>query len=145
MSTTDDRDRGLYRKYELYRVKEDDSGNVIEHYQVTDPFFVLRYTTDPHARVALEAYADSCGEEYPGLAADLYRALGIRVEVAQVDISTSLSQYLGKHYRGRWVAVRHGHVVAAGHTLAEAKQRSEGYPDGRTLLYVPESGEDEKR
>ena len=70
-----DRDRGLYRKYELYRVKEDDSGNVYEHYQVEDPFFVLKYTTDPHAAVALAAYAKSCESDYPQLAADLREAL----------------------------------------------------------------------
>lgn len=140
--STNDHQRGLYRKYELFRVKEDDQGNVIERYQVKDPFFALRYTRDPHARAALEAYADSCGEEYPELADDLYRALGIAGEVMKLD-TASLSQYL--RYRGRWMAVQQGHVVAAGDTLAEARQRSDGYPDGRTLLYVPESSEDGKR
>lgn len=72
---TDDRQRGLYRKYELYRVKEDDAGNVREHYQVTDPFFVLKYATDPHAAVAVRAYADSCEAEYPVLAAELRAAV----------------------------------------------------------------------
>ncbi|GAA2418379.1 hypothetical protein [Mycolicibacterium llatzerense] len=80
MSEIDDRERGLYRKYELYRVKEDDSGNVREHYQVTDPFFVLRYTTDPHAAVALKAYADSCEHDYPQLAAELREVLRGRPE-----------------------------------------------------------------
>ncbi|AVO21677.1 sulfatase-modifying factor enzyme [Mycobacterium phage MooMoo] len=66
-----DHNRGLYRKYELYRVSEDGSSR----YRVTDPSFVLRYTRDPHARVALAAYADSCEAEYPALAADLRKAL----------------------------------------------------------------------
>jgi hypothetical protein len=40
------------------------------------PCFVLRYDRDPHARVALLAYADSVKGENPQLAADLYRELG---------------------------------------------------------------------
>ncbi len=135
---SDDKNRGLYRKYALYRVSADDPAH---HFQVFDPFFALRYTTDPHARVALEAYADSCGQEYPKLADDLYRALGIQVETAPADIDTSLSEYLGRHYRGSWVAIRNGHVVATGQNLKEVRQRSEGYPDGRTLIYVPREGE----
>ena len=75
MPDTDDRQRGLYKKYELYRVKENETGEVYEHYQVTDPFFVLKYTTDPHAAVALRAYADSCEADYPALATDLHAAL----------------------------------------------------------------------
>lgn len=67
----DDRQRGLYRKYELHRVNEDGT----HRFQVFDPFFVLRYTTDPHAAVALKAYADSCEHDYPALAADLRAAL----------------------------------------------------------------------
>lgn len=72
---------------------------------------------------------------------DGYRALGIEVGTAQVDISTSLSQYLGDHYRGQWVAIRKGGVVAAGDTLKEAKERSDSSDDPRTLLYVPREGE----
>ena len=60
--------RGLYRKYELFRVSETDPDH---HFQIFDPFFVLRYATDPHARVAAKAYAESCRSEYPQLAADL--------------------------------------------------------------------------
>lgn len=70
-----DRDRGLFRKFELYRVKENDQGEIYEHYQVTEPFFARKYTTDPHAAVALRAYADSCEADYPVLAADLRTAL----------------------------------------------------------------------
>lgn len=67
-----DRQRGLYRKYELYRVDETDP---TQRSLVFDPFFVLRYTRDPHARVALAAYAKSCEADYPQLAADLRAAL----------------------------------------------------------------------
>lgn len=73
MKRDDDRQRGLYRKYELYRVRED--GNGYSRVLVTDPFFVLRYTTDPHAAAALAAYADSCEAEYPVLAAELRELL----------------------------------------------------------------------
>lgn len=71
MPAADDHGRGLYRKFDLFRV----DGNGERSYLVTDPFFVLRYTTDPHARAALKAYADSCRAEYPALADDLDRAL----------------------------------------------------------------------
>lgn len=62
-----DQHRGLYRKYELFRVSVDGE----RMYLVKDPFFVLRHSTDPHAVVALRAYADSCQAECPQLAADL--------------------------------------------------------------------------
>lgn len=140
--STNDHQRGLYRKYELFRVNEDGTPKHL----VTDPFFVLRYTTDPHARVALEAYADSCGQEYPQLADDLYRALGMDVAVAPVDDMTdTLAAHLEAHWAGRWVAVRHGHVVASGDSLSEARRRSDGCPDVRTLLYVPMPSEVETR
>lgn len=64
----DDRERGLYRKYELTRVNEDGS----HLFQVFTPFFVLRYDSDPHARAALVAYAESCRSEYPQLANHLF-------------------------------------------------------------------------
>lgn len=73
MSDDDERQRGLYRKYDLYRVRNADGHEYRE--RVTDPFFALRYTTDPHAAVALRAYADSCENDYPQLAAELREAL----------------------------------------------------------------------
>lgn len=71
--SADDRTRGLYRKYELFRVRHSYGREYRE--RVTDPFFALRYTTDPHAAVALRAYADSCEADYPVLAAELREAL----------------------------------------------------------------------
>lgn len=81
MTDTPDPDaqRGLYRKYELHRVSE----NGDRRYQVTDPFFVLRYTTDPHASAALLAYADACEADSPQLATDLRQAVGPRVLTAK--------------------------------------------------------------
>ncbi|MEU9805478.1 hypothetical protein [Mycobacterium sp. NPDC050853] len=72
MSSVDpDEQRGLYRKYELFRVGDDG-----EHrYQVFDPFFILRYATDRYARVALLAYAEACEAEFPELAMDLRAAV----------------------------------------------------------------------
>ena len=67
MTTTLDTERGLYPKYELHRINEDGS----HRFQVFTPFFVLRYDTDPHARAALVAYAESCRNEYPQLADEL--------------------------------------------------------------------------
>lgn len=58
--------RGFYKKYNVTRVdgKPDDG-----------PFFTLAFNHDPHARVALAAYADSCESENPTLAAELRQAL----------------------------------------------------------------------
>lgn len=39
------------------------------------PWFVLAFAGDPHARVALAAYADSVEAELPQLAADLRKQL----------------------------------------------------------------------
>lgn len=62
MTITDpDQQRGLYGKYRVEKVNGKPVGRV----------FVLAYDTDPHARTALAAYADSCAEDYPQLAADL--------------------------------------------------------------------------
>jgi hypothetical protein len=62
-----DTERGLYRKYELFRVSNDPG----HYFQILTPFFVLRYDSDPHARAALVAYAESCRADYPQLADDL--------------------------------------------------------------------------
>lgn len=59
--TTEDRARGLYGKYAVERVDGKAKG----------PYFVLAYSSDPHARAALRAYIESCRTEYPQLAADL--------------------------------------------------------------------------
>jgi hypothetical protein len=64
-SIKDDRERGLYGKYKVERADGKDKG----------PYFVLAYATDPHARVALRAYAESCANEYRALANDLMREL----------------------------------------------------------------------
>lgn len=66
-----DTERGLYGKYLVFKA----GGDMVP---MTDPCFVLRYNTDPHARAALAAYADSCEAEYPQLAADLRQKLAER-------------------------------------------------------------------
>lgn len=127
---------GPDRKYELCRIDEDG-----EHrYQVTDPFFPLLYTTDPYARVALEAYADACAREHPKVAQDLYRALGIDIEVAPAGLTEELVRYLARVYSGRWVALREEKIIAAGESIEQARA---GVTDGRgfTVLYVPRQGE----
>lgn len=60
-----DQKRGLYRKYHVERLN-DTTGK-----HTNCPFFVLDLHHDPHALVALRAYADSCRAEYPRLADDL--------------------------------------------------------------------------
>lgn len=61
-----DNAQGLYAKYNVTKA---DDGSVV------DGCFVLRPDRDPHARVALQAYAESCQEENPALAADIFRWL----------------------------------------------------------------------
>ena len=127
MTVTDpDTERGLYGKYRVEKVNGKPIGRV----------FVLDYDNDPHARVALEAYADSCGDEYPQLASDLYRELGIDATVATVDMTEGLALYLAEYYPGRWVAVSEGSLIAAGDSLEDARKGVTGR-QRVTLLYVP--------
>lgn len=72
MSFEGDRERGLYAKYEVYKMAPN-AGRYPT--LLREPFFVLRYTTDPHARAAFAAYANSCRTDYPALAADIDAAL----------------------------------------------------------------------
>lgn len=115
MSTTTDpdRERGLDRKYRVERTDGTDPGRC----------FVLAYDTDQHARVALEAYADSCADDDPQLAENLYQALGIDVDIAPVDLTEELAQYLARTYRGRWVAIREGKLLATGDSIEELRSR----------------------
>lgn len=70
MTITDpDQQRGLYGKYRVEKVNGKPVGRT----------FVLAYDNDPHAQVALAAYADSCEAEYPQLAADLRTQLAASV------------------------------------------------------------------
>jgi hypothetical protein len=54
--------RGLYNKYEIWN---NEKGKWMDN-----PAFVVKLK-DPHGRVAVRAYADSCKSENPDLAADL--------------------------------------------------------------------------
>lgn len=128
MSTTandPDRENGLY-------------GYLIERVDGTAPgrCFVLAYDTDPHARVALESYADSCADDDPQLAEDIYRVLGIDVDIAPVDLTEELARYLARAYQGRWVAVREGKLLAAGDSIEQLRR---GVTDGTryTAIRVP--------
>lgn len=137
---TNDQDRGLYRRFDLYRIDEDGE----RQYLVTDPYFILRYTTDPHARVALEAYADSCAADYPALAADLYRQLGIdATERTQLEtITPELAQRLTA-YQGQWIAIGSGDIVARAADLRTLQSTLDEYAPGHpvTVFRVPSEGE----
>ncbi len=58
---------GLFGKYQVMK----------DGAPLDGPSFVLRYDRDPHAKVALRAYADSILKENVDLATDLYDALGL--------------------------------------------------------------------
>ena len=63
---------GLREKYKVTKLDED--GNEIEK----DPnavYFVLRFDTDPHARVAIRSYAGSVDVENEELANDIRKKL----------------------------------------------------------------------
>ncbi len=73
--STPKQEQGLLDQYAAYMI----DGQTEEGYpivnMVNEPIFVLKYTTDPHAAVALAAYAQSCQYDYPKLAADLREEL----------------------------------------------------------------------
>lgn len=61
----DDKRKGIYRKYKVERVDGSDKHKDCE-------YFVLDPKHDPHARVALKAYANSCeADGYLTLARDI--------------------------------------------------------------------------
>jgi len=70
-----DKTRGLYGKFRIERT--DGKSAPGEKHDGCD-YFVLDLTHDPHARPALMAYAKSCAEEYPLLAADLLAKVQLR-------------------------------------------------------------------
>lgn len=73
-----DESRGLYGKYTV--TKADGT-------PAPGPLFILNYGKDPHARVALAAYADSCAATHPTLSMDLCAAL------AKLRMAQSANEY----------------------------------------------------
>jgi hypothetical protein len=65
-----DKNRGLYGKYFVERT-DGSSASGGKHHNCE--YFVLDLTHDKHAPAALRAYAESCKDEYPQLAADLLK------------------------------------------------------------------------
>jgi hypothetical protein len=65
-----DREKGWYEKYYVARLN-DETG---KHERCE--FFVLDLVHDRHARMAMLAYAASCGDEYPSLAVDIIDRCG---------------------------------------------------------------------
>lgn len=68
----DDKPRGLYRKFDVYRTDGSSRPGAKHH---NCEYFVLDLSHDKHAEAALRAYADSCAGEFPRLAADLRQKL----------------------------------------------------------------------
>lgn len=63
-----DKSRGIYQKFHVERT-DGKSAPGEKHHGCR--YFVLDVDHDPHAAAALEAYARSCGREYPKLAEDV--------------------------------------------------------------------------
>jgi hypothetical protein len=59
---------GLYHKFNVERTDGSSAPGGKHH---SDEYFVLNLTTDRHALPALKAYAKSCANDFPALAADL--------------------------------------------------------------------------
>lgn len=68
-----DKTKGLYNKFRVERVDGSSEPGGKHH---GCEYFVLDLTHDKHAKAALHAYAESCKEEYPLLAADLFQKAG---------------------------------------------------------------------
>jgi formylglycine-generating enzyme required for sulfatase activity len=75
---------GIYQKFNVTRTDGKDAPGG-KHFG--DEYFVLNLTTDKHALRALDAYADSCAEEYPVLATDLCELIGKRAIAANEFIT----------------------------------------------------------
>lgn len=69
MTQEQNRNTGLYRKFEVRRTDGTDAPGG-KHEDCT--YFVLDVTHDKHARAALVAYAESCAHEYPLLSRDVF-------------------------------------------------------------------------
>lgn len=67
-----ERQRGIYRKYEVHRT--DGSSKVGGKHHGCE-YFVLDLNHDPFALPALSAYADACEDTYPTLARQLRRVV----------------------------------------------------------------------
>lgn len=63
-----DKTRGIYQKFEVTRA---DGSSAPGGKHEGCFYFVLDLDHDPHAKAALQAYANSCRSVYPRLAADL--------------------------------------------------------------------------
>jgi hypothetical protein len=72
MTIDPDTQCGLYRKYEVRKVKQepDQRGEMVDVLVDPGECFVLNHN-DPHAIGALRMYALTCKDQYPQLAKDL--------------------------------------------------------------------------
>ena len=68
-----DKTKGLYNKFIVIRT---DGKSVFGEKHHGCQYFVLDINHDPHAEAAIIAYANSCEQEYPLLAADLRKIYG---------------------------------------------------------------------
>ena len=70
MTHEEKKNTGIYEKFIVTRTDgKSEPGQKHENCR----YFVLDVDHDPHAKAALEAYAQSCTWEYPILAADVWR------------------------------------------------------------------------
>ncbi len=63
-----DKAKGLYNKFTVFRT---DGTDLPGKKHSGCQYFVLDLTHDPHAIAAIRAYANSCRNDFPALAADL--------------------------------------------------------------------------
>lgn len=65
----DDRRKGIYQKYLVYRLNDSN------HKHKDCEYFVLDWKHDKYTIPALTAYAEACRDEYPELAADIFKKI----------------------------------------------------------------------
>ena len=83
-----DKTRGLYNKFVVHRT---DGGSAVGAKHYGCEYFVLDVDHDKHAIAALEAYAESCGREYPLLATDLLNKVDfMRVKFRNINPASVL-------------------------------------------------------
>jgi formylglycine-generating enzyme required for sulfatase activity len=104
----DQANTGLYHKYNVTRTDGSSEPGGKHH---GDQYFVLNLTTDKHVWPALEAYAESCQQEYSPLASDLMSLINTKdiearefVTVPEIKLpnGTVVPSFLaGKFHSGR--------------------------------------------
>lgn len=84
MHIKDDKERGLYDKFKVFRT---DGGSAIGGKHHDCEYFVLDLDHDPYAAACIELYAKLCRDKFPQLASDLE----VRAGVSRLKVQESVA------------------------------------------------------